>query len=84
MEPALHEQRPLEAEGSDEEVEAHSAEAVLLQKRHQEAKSNKDHDVDILETWNEDDEEEDKTSDKSVLLTKVKINVTFAEQSAGS
>lgn len=50
VEPALHQQRPLEAKGCDEEVETHSAEAVALKKRHEEAKSNKDHHVDILET----------------------------------
>lgn len=50
VEPALHQQRPLEAKGSDEEVEAYSTKAVPLEKRHQEAKSNKDHHMDILET----------------------------------
>lgn len=51
VEPALHQQRPLEAEGCDEEVETHSTEAVPLQECHQEAKSNEDHHMDILKTW---------------------------------
>lgn len=50
VEPALHQQRPLEAEGSDKEVETHSTEAVPLQECHQEAKSNEDHHMDILKT----------------------------------
>lgn len=50
VEPALHQQRPLEAEGCNEEVETHGSKAVPLQKGHQEAKSNKDHHMDILET----------------------------------
>lgn len=51
MEPALHQQGPLEAEGCDQEVETHCAETVALQKCHQEAKSNKYHHMDILETY---------------------------------
>lgn len=51
VEPALHEQSPLKPEGGDEEVEAHSAKAVALQERHEEAKSHKDHHMDILEAW---------------------------------
>ena len=58
MEPALHQQRPLEAEGCDEEVETHSAKAVSLKKSHQEAKSNKDHHMDILKTYRAKTEEE--------------------------
>lgn len=50
VEPALHEKSPLEAEGSDEEVEAHSAKAVAFEEGHEEAESNKDHHVDVLET----------------------------------
>lgn len=50
VEPALHQQGPLEAEGCDQEVETHCAEAVALQKCHQEAKSHKYHHMDILET----------------------------------
>lgn len=51
VEPALHQQRPLEAESCDEEVVTHRAEAVALKKCHQEAESNKDHHMDVLETW---------------------------------
>lgn len=50
VEPALHQQCPLKAEGGNEEVEAHSTKAVPLEKCHQEAKPNKDHHMDILET----------------------------------
>lgn len=50
MEPALHQQRPLEAEGCNEEVETHGTEAMSLQEGHQETKANKDHHMDILET----------------------------------
>ena len=49
MEPALHQQSPLKAKSSDQEVEAHRAEAVALQKGHEEAKAHEDHHVDILE-----------------------------------
>lgn len=50
VEPALHEKSPLQAEGSDQEVEAHSAKAVALEEGHEEAESNKDHHMDVLET----------------------------------
>lgn len=56
VEPALHKQCPLEAEGSDEEVETHSTKAVPLEERHQKAKPNEDHHMDILETWEEENE----------------------------
>lgn len=59
VEPALHQQRPLEAEGCDEEVVTNRAEAVALKERHQEAKSNKDHHMDILETWDRGGREEE-------------------------
>lgn len=48
MEPALHQQRPLEAKRCDEEVETHGAKTVALEKSHQEAKAHKDHHMDIL------------------------------------
>lgn len=51
VEPALHQQGPLEAEGCDQEVKTHCAETVALQKCHQEAKPNKYHYMDILETY---------------------------------
>ncbi len=41
----------MEAEGSDEEVKTHCTEAVPLKKCHQEAKPDKDHHMDILETF---------------------------------
>lgn len=49
VEPALHEQSPLQAEGGDEEVEAHSTEAVALEEGHEEAEAHEDHHVDVLE-----------------------------------
>lgn len=49
VEPALHEESPLQAEGGDQEVEAHAAEAVALQEGHEETEPNEDHDVDVLE-----------------------------------
>lgn len=51
MEPALHEKSPLQTKGSDQEVEANPTEAVAFQEGHEETKSNKDHDMDVLETW---------------------------------
>lgn len=53
MEPALHEQSPLDPESSDQEVEPHAAEAVTLQEGHEETKSNKDHHMHVLEAWRE-------------------------------
>lgn len=50
VEPALHEQSPLQAEGGDQEVEAHAAKTVALQEGHEESKPNEDHDMDVLET----------------------------------
>lgn len=54
VEPALHEKSPLKAKSSDQEVESHTTKTVALQKGHEEAKTNKDHDMHILETWRED------------------------------
>lgn len=51
VEPALHEKSPLQTKGSNQKGEAHSTEAVAFQKCHEETKSNKDHDVDVLEAW---------------------------------
>lgn len=50
VEEALHECGPLQCEGGDQEVEAHTAEAVALQEGHEEAKANEDHHVHVLET----------------------------------
>lgn len=49
VEPALHEESPLQAEGGYQEVETHSSKAVAFQEGHEETKPNKDHDMDILE-----------------------------------
>ena len=48
---ALHEEAPLQAEGSQQEVDAHAAETVSLQECHQEPEADEDHDVDILKHW---------------------------------
>lgn len=50
MEEALHQCCPLQGKGCDQEVEAHAAEAVALQEGHEEAKTNEDHHMHILET----------------------------------
>lgn len=49
MEEPVDEDGPLEAQGRDHEVEAHRAEAVALQEHHEEAETDEDHDVDVLE-----------------------------------
>lgn len=51
VEPALHEQSPLQTKGSDEEAESDPAEAVALQEGHEKAETHKDHHMYILETW---------------------------------
>lgn len=50
VEEALHERSPLQREGCNQEVEAYAAEAVALQEGHEEAKTDEDHHVHILET----------------------------------
>lgn len=45
---ALHEEAPLQTEGSQEQVDAHAAESVSLQEGHKEAEADEDHNVDIL------------------------------------
>lgn len=45
---ALHEEAPLQAEGSQEQVDAHAAEPVSLQEGHEEAEADEDHDVNVL------------------------------------
>lgn len=50
VEPALHEQSPLQTKGSDEKVEPHPAEAVALHEGHEKAETHKDHHMYILET----------------------------------
>ena len=51
MEEALHESGPLQGEGRNEEVEAHTAEAITLQEGHEKTEANEDHHMHILETW---------------------------------
>lgn len=48
---ALHEEAPLQAKRSQQQVDANAAEAVLLEERHQEPEANENHDVDILKHW---------------------------------
>lgn len=50
VEEALHERGPLQREGRNQEVEAHAAEAVALQEGHEEAETDEDHHVHVLET----------------------------------
>lgn len=50
MKEALHECGPLQGEGRDQEVEAHTAKAVTLQEGHEEAETDEDHHMHILET----------------------------------
>ncbi len=49
VEESLAEGGPLQRDGGDQEIQRHGAVAVLLQERHQEAETDEDHDVDILE-----------------------------------
>lgn len=48
---ALHEEAPLQPKGSQEQVDAHAAEAVALEEGHEEPEANEDHDMNILEHW---------------------------------
>ena len=48
---ALGQQTPLQAEGSQQQVTAHAAEAVPLQEGHEEAKADEYHHMDILKHW---------------------------------
>lgn len=51
MPDALHEEAPLQAEGGQEQVDAHAAEPVLLEEGHEETEADEDHDVDVLKHW---------------------------------
>lgn len=51
VEKTLHKCGPLQGEGSDQEVEPHTAKAVTLQEGHKEAKTNEDHHMHVLETY---------------------------------
>lgn len=70
VEPALHQQGPLQPKRTNKEVEAHSTKAVALQKSHEEAKPHKDHDVYILETCSTNKRGEGK---KVEILQKSKV-----------
>lgn len=50
VEEALHQSGPLQGKSRDQEVEANATEAVLLQKGHEEAKTDEDHHMNVLET----------------------------------
>lgn len=50
MEPALHQESPLDPKGSEEEIETHGSESITLEECHEEAKAHKDHHVDVLES----------------------------------
>lgn len=50
VEEALHQRGPLQGEGRDQKVEPHAAEAISLQEGHEEAETDEDHHVHILET----------------------------------
>lgn len=50
VEPALHQESPLDPKSSQEEVEADSSKAVALKEGHEEAKAHKNHHVHILES----------------------------------
>lgn len=50
MKEALHQRCPLQGKGCDQEVEAHTAEAITLQEGHEETETDEDHHVHILET----------------------------------
>lgn len=49
MEESLHQRGPLQWKGCDQEVEAHTAKAVALQECHEEAETDEDHHMYILE-----------------------------------
>lgn len=46
---SLYQSAPLEAQSSNQQVDAHTTEAIFLQEGHEEAKPNKYHNMDILE-----------------------------------
>lgn len=49
----LEEKTPLQTKGGQQQVDAHTAETISLQKGHQETKANEDHHVYILKHWNQ-------------------------------
>ncbi len=52
MEETLHQRRPLDDEGRDEQVVADAREAVALEERHQVPEPDEHHDVHVLEHCN--------------------------------
>lgn len=50
MEEALHQCGPLQGKGCDQEVKTHTAKAIALQEGHEEAKTDENHHMNILET----------------------------------
>lgn len=50
VEPALHQESPLDPKGSKEEIESHSSESITLEECHEEAEAHKDHHVNVLES----------------------------------
>ena len=50
VEPALHQDSPLDPKGSKEEIETHGSESITLEEHHEEAKAHKDHHMDVLES----------------------------------
>lgn len=53
VEPALHQESPLDPKGSKEEIETHGSESVTLEEHHEEAKAHKDHHMNVLESCTE-------------------------------
>lgn len=53
VEEALHQSGPLQGKSCDQEVEANATEAIPLQEGHEEAKTDEDHHMNILETCRE-------------------------------
>ncbi len=51
MPDVLEEKTPLQAKGSQQQVDPHTAEAISLQEGHQETKANEDHHMYILKHW---------------------------------
>lgn len=51
MQDPLYKSAPLEAQSSNQQVDAHTTEAIFLQEGHEEAKPNKYHNMHILEHW---------------------------------
>ncbi|KAF7241559.1 RNA-directed DNA polymerase from mobile element jockey [Varanus komodoensis] len=68
MQPALHQESPLDPKGSQKEVEPDSSKAITLEKCHEETKAHKNHHMDILECCNKDSTQAD--SDMPVAVVK--------------